>query len=157
MLVVLVAARFDPARRLLATVGLVDRIGACQGMIDRRDIVAKETRVGLVEVNPLMNDGLVIRVQRVAIAVERARALEIAGLDLERVEAAIIVGIEPFADRVAVEGWLFILRPGTSVGVDAPSPAVVEPYIGGLRRNDELDALLRGHGARQAAGNAAVG
>src|SRR5262245_43319506 len=62
MLVVLVAAGFDPAWRLLATVGLVDRVRTGQGVVDRRDVVTNEARIGLVEVNPLVNDGLVVRV-----------------------------------------------------------------------------------------------
>src|SRR5262245_15198400 len=155
MLVVLIATGFDPAGCLLATVGLVHRIWTGQGTIDGRDVVVKEA--GTVEVDALVNNGLVVRVQGMAIAVERAGAFEVTGFDLECVEAPVVVGIKPFADRIAVEGWLFVFRPGASIGVDAPPAAVVEPYIGGLRRNDELDALLRRHGAWHAARNAAIG
>src|SRR6058998_2931947 len=91
------------------------------------------------------------------IAIKRAGTFEIARFDFKRVEAPVVVRINPFADRIAVEGWLFILRPGASIGVDAPPAAVVEPYVRGLRRHDELDALLRRHGARQAAWDAAIG
>jgi hypothetical protein len=45
-------------------------------------------------------------VQRQAGGVVGARALEAAGLDFERVVAAVSVGIEPFADRIAGEARL---------------------------------------------------
>jgi hypothetical protein len=42
-----------------------------------------------------------------------------AGLELERVVAAVVVGIEPLPDRVSLEPGLIGLRPGPPVGVDA--------------------------------------
>ena len=55
-----------------------------------------------VERNALLDDGLIVDVQRDAAAVEDARALEAAGLDRERVVFA--VGAFPTADRSAHPG-----------------------------------------------------
>jgi hypothetical protein len=44
-----------------------------------------------------LDDGLIVRMQRDAARVVDAGTLQAAGLDAERVVAAIAVGIEPFA------------------------------------------------------------
>jgi len=46
-----------------------------------------------------------------------ARALEAAGLDLERIEAPVAVGIEPLADGIADQRRLDLLGPVADVGV----------------------------------------
>jgi len=56
--------------------------------------------VGLVEVDALLNDGLVVSMQRDAAGVKDARSLHAAGLDFECVVAAIAIGVEPFADGI---------------------------------------------------------
>jgi len=58
-------------------------------VIDHREIVMQDIGISLVEINPLLEDGLIVPVQRQSAGVVGARALEAAGLDLEQVVAAI--------------------------------------------------------------------
>ena len=65
-----------------------------------------------VEEQLLLDDGLFVGVQRKAVDVEIARALEVARLDFEHVVAAVTVLVDPFASRVAGEGRLDDFRRG---------------------------------------------
>jgi hypothetical protein len=78
LLIVLLANIFRPEGLAFAMVFVLHRPGAGQGVIDHRDIVMKDIRVGLVEINLLLDDGLIVRMERRAAAVEGARALEAA-------------------------------------------------------------------------------
>ena len=100
----------------------------------------------LVAEEPLLEDRLVVDVQRQAGFVEGARSLEAAGLDLEQVVAAVAVGVDPFADRVAREGRRESRRPVAAVGVDAAEVVVpADQHVGGLRRDDEFQRAERHH------------
>src|SRR5258708_13237665 len=103
-------------------------------MIDRRDVVMEQIRVGLVEVDPLLEDRLVVPVQRQAAGVVGTRTLEAAGLDLEQVVVAVPFGVDPLADGIAVEARLERRRPIAAAGVDSPlsRAAVVNPEIRNL-------------------------
>src|SRR5207302_6341420 len=79
-----------------------------------------------------------------------ARALEVAGLDLERVEAAIVVAVEPFADRVAGPGRLFVLGEVAPVGVDAARLVVLGIDVADVGRDHEFERPHPGHHARHA-------
>src|SRR6202023_1704527 len=88
---VAVAFRADEFGPIGPRVGIADigpghRPRPRQGMIKHRDLVVHEALVGLVERDALLEDRLVVMVQRHAGGVVMARALETAGLDLERVE-----------------------------------------------------------------------
>src|SRR5215510_10922648 len=72
--------------------------GTRQAIVDDRQVIMQKVRIGLVEINTLLEDGLVVAMERQAAGVVGARALEATGLDLQQVEAAITVGIDPFAD-----------------------------------------------------------
>src|ERR1700719_2516101 len=80
-----------------------------QSMIDRGDFVVKDIWIGLVAVDALLEDRLIVEVQRQAGFIVSAGSLEAARLDLEHVVSAISVLIDPFADRVARQGRLDLL------------------------------------------------
>src|SRR5260221_197475 len=83
-----------------APVGFVDQPRPGQGMIDGGNVVVQQIRGGLVEIDALLDDGLVVFVQRDAAGVEDAWTLHAAGLNHERVIAAVAVLIEPLADGI---------------------------------------------------------
>src|SRR5215469_2618332 len=97
------AIGLGPERLLLAIVVADDRPGPRIGVIDGGDLVVQAVAVGVVEVDALLDDGLIVGMQRQAAGVEGARALEAARLDLERAKAAGGVAVDPAADRVALE------------------------------------------------------
>src|ERR1700682_5091301 len=117
MRVVLDTDAFVPGRPwiLHATVFLGRRPGTRQRMVDRRYLVIEEIRVGLVLENPLLDDALVVAVERKAGIVVGARTFEPARLDLEHIVAAGAALIDPFADRIAREARINLLRPVASV------------------------------------------
>src|SRR6266446_7016718 len=84
---------------------------ARQRVVDRRDFVVQNVRIGFIEVNSLFDDSLIILVKRETAALVGAGAFQVAGLDLEHVVAAICVRIDPFADRIAGEGRLGMVGP----------------------------------------------
>src|SRR5215470_1702663 len=149
MIVVLGTVHLAPVRLAirLAPVALENGPGPRQRTVDNGHLVAEEIAIVLVEIDPLPDDGLIVLVQGNAAAVERARSLEIPGLDLERVVAAVAVGIEPFADRVAEKGWLNSAGPIPPIGVDAAVVVdVLDQDMSGGRRHHELDlAIAVGH------------
>src|SRR5262245_55813714 len=109
VVVVLGAAVLDPHSITRAIVAARHRPGPGQRIVVGGDLVTQDVRVGLVEEDALLDDGLIVLVQRDAARIEDARAFEMTGLHLEHVVAAVAILIDPFADRVAREGWLDIL------------------------------------------------
>src|SRR5215470_5462548 len=160
MIVVLGTVHLAPVRLAirLAPVALENGPGPRQRTVDNGHLVAEEIAIVLVEIDPLPDDGLVVLVQRNAAAVERARSLEIPGLDLERVVASVAVGIDPFADRVAEKGWLHSGGPIAPVGEDAAVVVdVLDQDVGGVRRYHELDLAIAIGNARHAGREAGIG
>src|SRR5262245_42272850 len=98
MLVALSTNRLDPDRVALATIVLSYRPRSGQRIVDRCNFVMENVRIRFVEVDPLLDHGLIVRVQRDAAGVESARTFKVAGLDLEHVIAAASVLIDPLAD-----------------------------------------------------------
>src|SRR5229473_2648926 len=99
MMIVLGAVVLQPDRAGVAAISLRDRPGPRQGVVDDGDLVVKRIRIALVEKKALLHHRLVVGVKRHAGALVGARTLEAAGLDLQYVESAVAVGIDPFADR----------------------------------------------------------
>src|SRR5207302_6148811 len=66
----------------VARVILGHRPGTRIGMIDQRDLIMQDVRVGLVEIDALLDDALIVLVSREQ-AVQRAGTLDETGLDLE--------------------------------------------------------------------------
>src|SRR5262245_35339609 len=119
IVVVLRATMLDPVWVAGAGVTARHGPGPRQRVVDGRDLIAQDVRVRLVEEDTLLDDGLIVLVQRNAARIEDARPLELARLDLEHVVAAVAILIDPLPDRVAGEGTLDILRPVAAVGIDA--------------------------------------
>ena len=109
-------------------------------------------RIRPIQIDPLLHDGLVVVVERHPARVVGARAAQVPGLDLERVEAAVAVGVQPFADRVAVEGGFDVLGPVASVGENAAHgvAGVGNDDIGRVRHDQELHGTIERHHARHA-------
>ena len=129
----------DRTRIRVAPKCLVDAPGPRQGMVEHGDFVVKDVRIVLVEMEPLLEDRLIVEGQRQPARVVGARPLEgAARLDLKHVVAAVAVLVDPSADRIALIGRLEVLRPVASVGEDAADGvfAVAEQDIGGFRRDD---------------------
>jgi hypothetical protein len=62
--------------------------------------------------------------------------LDAAGFDLQRVEAAVAILVDPFADRIARKGGLGLLGPTASVRID-PSVGIVEVVDNDTAEPDE--------------------
>src|ERR1022692_2483006 len=77
---------------------LCDPPRAGQRMVDGGDVVVKQVLVGLVQVDALFNNGLIVLMQRDTGGVKDAGTLHAAGLDFKGVVAAVAVRIDPFAD-----------------------------------------------------------
>src|SRR5216684_5928876 len=95
-----------PPDRLLglgATVVLRDGPRARQRVIDDGDFVVQHVGIAFVEIDALLDDALIVPVQRSAADIVVAGAFEAAGLDQQRVVAAVAVLVDPLADRIARE------------------------------------------------------
>src|SRR5216683_3531975 len=150
---------FRPLRRMIAItdVFLVDRPGPRQGMVDHRDFVVKEIWIGFVKVDALLEDRLIVTVQRHAGYVVDAGSLEAAGLHLEQVVAAIAVLVDPASDRIALKSRLDLLGPVAPIGEDPPQGVEVgDQDVGRLRHDDEFQRVECNHHERHA-GRAAAG
>src|SRR6516162_9618261 len=111
--VILGAKIFQPGRLRIgiAAVALVHRPGPRERMVDDRDLVVQQVRIGPVEMDALLEDGLIVVMKRQAGAVIGTGTLEgAARLDLEQAEAAGAVLVDPFADGVALIGRLHVLQ-----------------------------------------------
>jgi hypothetical protein len=76
--------------------------------------------VGTIEIEPLLDDALIVPMQREAAVVVDAGAFKAASLNLERVVTTVSGRIEPSADGKPVEGGVETLRPIAPIGLDAP-------------------------------------
>src|SRR5262245_30225892 len=150
MLVALAAIVLDPDRLAHAAVFLGDRPRTGERRVDRGDLVVEEVAVGFVEIDPLLDDGLIVPVQGKAAALERAGPLHAAGLDHEHVVAAVAVLVDPLADGVAGEGRLEVLGPGASVGIDPARHVAFEQDVRGVRQDDDFHREDDAHHPRHA-------
>ena len=160
MVVALATDIFDPHRLPigLPAIALEDRPRPRQRMVDHGDFVEQQVAVVLVEVEPLLDDGLVVVVERNSAGVVSARAGEAARLDLEHVVLAVAVGIDPFPDGIAEQGRLETLGPLASVGKDPPRVAnVLDQDVHGVRRDDEFRLAVPVDHARHAGRHAGIG
>ncbi len=97
----------------------------------------------LVDVNPFLDDGLIVGMQGKAAGVERTGASQAARLHFENIVAAIPVGIDPLAHGIAEESRYDFDRPGAPVREDAAVVVdVVDQNVGRLRRHDEFDLAI---------------
>src|SRR6266700_2489292 len=155
VLVVLGAMILDPGRVTVALVTPHHRPRARQGVVESRELVTQDVRIGLVKKYPLLHHRLIVLMQGNAARVENAGTLQAAGLDFEHVVAAISVLIDPMADRITGECWCDRFRPGAAIGVDA-TMFIEEGNVdvGHVRRDDDLHRLISnhhpGHAAREA-------
>src|SRR5262249_12980797 len=138
VLIALGADGLDPDRIVHTQIFLGDDPGTAQRAVDGRDLIEQDVGIGLVVVDPLLDDGLAILVQGNPAVVDRARPFQQAGLALKRIVAAVAVLIDPFADRVAHEGWFEIPRKAAAVSVDPPYHAeIFDQDVRGLRHDDD--------------------
>src|SRR5215467_11151995 len=121
MVVALAAYFLDPygLRIGLPAIGLAHRPRVGQRVVDHGHVENEGVRVVLVEVDALFHDRLIVVVQWNAAGIVSARPHETASLDLEQVEFAIAVGIDPLANGIAEQRWLKALRPGSPIREDA--------------------------------------
>src|SRR6266566_1754045 len=126
----------------VANVAAGHRPRARQGVIVNGDLVAHDAPVALVEIDALLEDRLIVMMQRQAGGIIMTGAFEAAGFDLQHVIAAVIVLIDPLADRIANQRRLDFFRPLAAVGVDAAGVFdPIDQHIGGFWRDDELNGL----------------
>src|SRR5215475_9346999 len=88
MIVVLAALILRPQDVALAPVRLQHRPWPGQRVVDGGDLITKQVLVLGVERDALVDNRLIVAMKRDATRFVDARALEVAGLDVERIEAA---------------------------------------------------------------------
>ncbi len=99
--------------------------------------------VGLVEEYRLLDDRLIVLVQRNAAGVVSSGALEAARLDLEAIVPAAAVRIDPRADGITQEARLDVRGPVAPVGEDATIVVdVLDQDVGRVRRDHELHLAI---------------
>ena len=161
MVVVLAAIILDPNRPRIgfAAITLGHGPRTRQRVVDHRDFVVEGAGVGLVEENSLLDDGLIVPVQRNSAGVISAgRTVEAAGLDFKHVVAAIAVEVDPFTDRVAAQGAFDIRWPGAPVSEDSSRVQnVFDQDMRGLRRHHELRRAIGIGDTRHAGRQAGIG
>src|ERR1700722_174209 len=91
----------DRLRIGIALIGSILGPWLRQRMIVGRDVVVQQILVGFVEIDPLLDDGLIVLVERNALGVVGVRRADESRLDLKRIILAVAVLIDPFADGVA--------------------------------------------------------
>src|SRR6266436_7615354 len=125
-------------------------------MVDDGDLVMDQVRIGLVEMDALLEHGLVVEMQRKAGGIIGTRALEAARLDFEHVVTAVTVLVYPATDRITLIARFDFVRPIASVGENAAIVVhISDQYVCRVRRDDELERTERDHHVRHARGNAA--
>src|SRR5258708_20932026 len=92
--IVLCADRLDKDRVSLAVHGLQHSPWSGERVVISRDLVVQDIRIGLVQVQSLLDDGLAILVHWYAASIEGPRILKIAGLDFEHVVAAVAIRVD---------------------------------------------------------------
>src|SRR5215470_2344787 len=148
----------DRARILHAAIFFDRRPRTRERIVERGDLDDETVWIGLVLIDPLLEDALIIRVQRQAGVVIGAWSLEPARLDLEHAVAAGATLIDPGADRVARKRRLDEFGPRTPVGIDAARIVnMLHEDVRRVRRDDELGALVVVHDPRHAGRETGVG
>src|SRR5258706_879452 len=116
VIVVLAALILRPEGAALAPECLQHRPWPGQRVVHGGDLITKQVLVLLVECDALVDNRVVVPMKRDAARFVDAWALDVAGLDFERIEATVVVGVEPFADRIAGPGGFLVLgKPRPSV------------------------------------------
>src|SRR5258708_6464 len=113
-------------------------------------VLTKLVVVLMVDRDVLLDNRLVVVMKRDAARFVDAWAFEVPGLDFERIEAAVVVGVEPFADRIAGPGGFLVIGEAAAIGVDATRLIVLEIDVSDFRRDYELERSHRRHHARHA-------
>ncbi len=122
-------------------------------MVDHGDLVVDHLGIGLVEVEALLENGLIVEVKRQAGGVVDARPLEAACFGLEHVIHAVAILVDPLSDRVTRIARVDFLGPVAAVGEDA-TRLRADQNVGGVRGDDELQRSERHH-VRHAGGHTA--
>ena len=117
-------------------------------MVIHRDLVMQEVLVCLIEIEALLEDRLVVVMQRQAGSVVVARPLETAGLHFEHVIAAVTILIDPSANGIAGERWLELLGPIASIGEDAAGMLAFSTEAAGFFQFARRLLLLRNFDGR---------
>src|SRR5262252_701481 len=86
-------------------VDLVDHPRPGERMVNSCDVVVQQVRIGLVEIDALLDYCLVVRMQRDPGGVVDAGPLQAARLDHQRIVPAVAVLIEPLTDGIAQILW----------------------------------------------------
>src|SRR5579883_714500 len=122
MLVLLDAGRVAPDRASFAgaPVALGHRPWTREGMVDQSDLVVQNVSVGGIAEETLLDDALIVRMQRNSARVERAQALEAARLDHERIVETIALCFDPTADGITGDRRLACVPKAAAVREDAP-------------------------------------
>src|SRR5712671_2427019 len=99
---VIVGADVGPPERTLRIAGGLppDRPRPRQRVVEDRNVVIDDVRVGRIEIEALLDDGFTVAVERNAARVVGARAFQEPRLDFQDVVFAVAVLVDPFADRV---------------------------------------------------------
>src|SRR5712671_559724 len=102
-MIVGLAILFGPERSRIrhAPIVLHHGPGPRQRMVDDRDLVVRDLVIRLVDEDSLLDDRLIVFVQRKSAAVENARTAKASGLHLENVVVAVALAVDPFADGIA--------------------------------------------------------
>ena len=93
-------------------------------MVDHGDFDMQNVRIGLVEMEALLEDRLIVEGKRQAGCIIGTRSLEAARFDFEQVIGAVAIGVAPTADRIALVCRLDILGLVAPIGKDAPKSVV---------------------------------
>src|SRR5712671_146888 len=118
-------------------VPLVHGPGTRQCMVDHGDYVVDDFGIGLIEVDALLENRLIVEVKGKAAGVVDAWPLEAARLGFEHVIGAVAVLVDPPSDRIARIAWLDLLGPVAAVGENATRLGA-DQNIGGVRGDDEF-------------------
>src|SRR5260370_30267163 len=95
--VALAAIQLGPARTRIrvAPKCLVDAPRPRQGVVEHGDLVMKNVRIGLVEMESFLEGRLIVEVQRQPSMVESARTVETASLDFGHFVTAVAILVDP--------------------------------------------------------------
>jgi hypothetical protein len=99
---------------------------AGQGVVDRHNPVMQQFRIGRIDVEAFLDDGLVVLMKWGAAVFVGARPLQASGFDLQHVVAAVAVLVDPVADRITKKAGFDLLRPTAAVSIDTPRQSIVE-------------------------------
>src|SRR5262245_59834163 len=113
----------------------------CHSIVDHGDYVVKDSRIGLVAENALLEDGLVVEMKRQAGRIIHARTFERAArFHFEHVVDSVPVLINPFANRVARISRLVVRKvrgPVTPISEDSTKRlSAARRNIRGFRRHN---------------------